>query len=107
MARPPIHPGEILRDELEARGLSAAETGRALHVPTNRISQILAGKRAVTADTALRLGLWLGTGPELWLNLQKSYELKLAESEAGDDIRKSVIPLDGRTTQDDEKRASA
>lgn len=107
MARPPIHPGEILREELEERGLSAAETGRALHVPTNRISQILAGKRAVTADTALRLGLWLGTGPELWLNLQKSYELRVAESESGDEIRQTVIPIDGRTNRDDDKRATA
>jgi antitoxin HigA-1 len=56
MARPPIHPGEILADELEELNLSAAQVARALHLPTNRITQILAGKRAVTAGTALRLG---------------------------------------------------
>jgi len=90
MARPPIHPGEILADELAELHLSAAELARALHVPTNRITQILAGKRAITADTALRPGQWFGTGPELWLNLQKSYELRLAEQETGDEIRRSI-----------------
>ena len=79
MARPPIHPGEVLADELKELQISAAELARTLHVPTNRITQILKGQRAITADTALRLGQWLGTGPELWLNLQKAYELRLAE----------------------------
>jgi len=74
MARPPIHPGEILAEELEELQMSAAELARILHVPTNRITQILSGKRSITADTALRLGQWLGTGAELWLNLQKNYE---------------------------------
>lgn len=92
MARPPIHPGEILSEELDELQLSAAELGRELHVPTNRITQILSGKRAITADTALRLGHWLGTGPELWLNLQKSYELRLAEQETGAEIRRIVVP---------------
>jgi addiction module HigA family antidote len=90
MARPAIHPGEILADELQELNMSAAELARTLHVPTNRISQILAGRRAITADTALRLGQWLGTGPELWMNLQKSYELRLAEQEKGDEIRRTV-----------------
>ncbi|MEA2510970.1 MAG: antitoxin HigA [Thermomicrobiales bacterium] len=79
MARPPIHPGEILADELAELQISAAQLSRELHVPTNRITQILAGKRAITADTALRLGRWFGTGPELWLNLQKAFELRRAE----------------------------
>ncbi|MGH2615634.1 MAG: HigA family addiction module antitoxin [Thermomicrobiales bacterium] len=92
MARPPIHPGEVLSDELTELQMSAAELGRELHVPTNRITQILAGKRAVTADTALRLGHWLGTGPELWLNLQKSYELRLAEQQSGSEIRRTIVP---------------
>jgi addiction module HigA family antidote len=86
MARTPIHPGEILADELAELGVSAAEAARILRVPTNRITQIVNGQRAVTADTALRLGQWLGTGPELWLNLQKSYELRLAQQEIGDQI---------------------
>jgi addiction module HigA family antidote len=92
VARPPIHPGEILSDELAELRMSAAELGREIHVPTNRITQILAGKRAVTADTALRLGHWLGTGPGLWMNLQKAYELRLAEQESGDEIRRTIVP---------------
>ena len=92
MARPPIHPGEILAEELTELKMSAAELGREIHVPTNRITQIIAGKRAVTADTAIRLGHWLGTGPELWINLQKSYELRLAEQEMGDEIRRTIVP---------------
>jgi addiction module HigA family antidote len=90
MARTPIHPGEILADELEELGVSAAELARLLRVPRNRITQILAGRRAITADTALRLGQWLGTGPELWMNLQKSYELRLAEQQVGKEIKKQI-----------------
>lgn len=90
MTPPLIHPGEILADELHELKMSAAELARTLHVPTNRITQILAGKRAITADTALRLGQWFGTGPELWLNLQKSYELRLAEQEKGEEIRRTI-----------------
>jgi addiction module HigA family antidote len=92
MARPAIHPGEILADELEELHMSAAELARTLHVPTNRITQIVNGERAVTADTALRLGRWLGTGPELWLNLQKAYELRLAEQEVGPEIQRTIAP---------------
>ena len=90
MARPPIHPGQILADELQELNMSAAELARLLHVPTNRITQILAGRRAITADTALRLGQWFGTGPELWLNLQKAYELRLAEQQIGQEIRCTI-----------------
>ena len=92
MARPPIHPGEILADELEFLGISAASLARTLRVPTNRVTQVLAGKRAITADTALRLGQWFGTGPELWLNLQTAYELRLAEQTVGEEIRRTVSP---------------
>jgi antitoxin HigA-1 len=91
MARTPIHPGEILGDELDELGISAAELARAIHVPANRVSQIIAGKRAITADTALRLGRWFGTGPQLWLNLQQNYELRLAQQEAGPEIE-SIQP---------------
>ena len=92
MAPAPIHPGEILADELEELGMSAAALARALHVPTNRITQILNGSRAISADTALRLGHWFGTGPELWMNLQKQYELRLAEQEVGQEIRETITP---------------
>ncbi|WP_404786897.1 HigA family addiction module antitoxin [Altericista sp. CCNU0014] len=90
MTRPAIHPGEILADELQELGMSAAELARTLHVPTNRITQILNGQRAITADTALRLGQWFGTGPELWLNLQKAYELRLAQHQVGQEIQQTI-----------------
>jgi len=92
MMRPAIHPGEILKDELSELGISAAELARILHVPTNRITQILNEKRSITADTALRLGQWFGTGPELWLNLQKSYELRLAQQQIGEEIQLAIKP---------------
>jgi antitoxin HigA-1 len=81
--RTPIHPGEILADELAEIGVSAAELARLIEVPANRISQILTGRRAITADTALRLARWFGTSPDLWLNLQKTYELDLARQRLG------------------------
>jgi len=81
MPRTPIHPGEILADELKEIGMSAAELARTLGVPPNRISQIVAGKRAVSADTALRLARYFGTSPDLWMNLQKTYELDLARQQ--------------------------
>jgi antitoxin HigA-1 len=93
MARTPIHPGEILADELEERGMSALALAKALHIPANRISQIISGKRGMTADTALRLSQLLGTTPEFWINLQKSYELRLAEQERGKEIRRLIKPL--------------
>jgi addiction module HigA family antidote len=95
MARLPIHPGEILADELAELGISAAELARSLHVPANRITQILSGKRSITADTALRLGRWFGTNAEFWMNLQKNYELRLAEQEEGPEIERTVIPRQG------------
>jgi addiction module HigA family antidote len=86
MAREPKHPGEILADELSVLSISAAELARQLKVPANRISQILSGKRAITADTALRLGRWFGTGPKIWLNLQQAYDLDVARLEMGSDL---------------------
>jgi len=76
-----IHPGEHLAEELDELGMSAAELARQLKVPTNRITEILNGQRAITGDTALRLGHFFGTSPEFWLNLQSLYELRLAERE--------------------------
>jgi addiction module HigA family antidote len=89
----PVHPGDVLRhDFLEPLGLSAHALALALHVPANRVTAILAGQRAVTAETALRLARHFGTSPGLWLNLQKSYELDVAERTAGDRIRAEVAP---------------
>ena len=87
MARPAIHPGEHLAEQLEALGMSAAALARQLKVPTNRITHILNGQRAITGDTALRLGHFFGTSAKFWLNLQKIYELRVAEREVGADIR--------------------
>jgi len=87
MARTPIHPGEILADELEEIGISAAELARTLAVPANRISQIIAQKRSISADTALRLARYFGTSADLWMNLQKTYELDLARQQLGKAIR--------------------
>jgi addiction module HigA family antidote len=87
MALPAIHPGEHLAEELEALGMSAAELARNIQVPTNRITQILNGTRAVTGDTALRLAHFFGTSAEFWLNLQSLYELGLAQQKAGKSIK--------------------
>ena len=87
MARAAIHPGEHLAEQLEALEMSAAELARKLKVPTNRITHILNGQRAITGDTALRLGHFFGTSAEFWLNLQKIYELRVAEQESGSHIK--------------------
>jgi addiction module HigA family antidote len=88
MARTPIHPGEHLAEELNELGMSAAELSRLIDVPVNRVTEIINGRRGVTADTALRLGHWFGTSPEFWLNLQTLYELRLARREVGDRVKK-------------------
>jgi len=88
MTRTPVHPGEILADELESLDLSSAELARTLDVPANRISQIIAGKRSITADTALRLGRYFGSSADLWMNLQKIYDLDLAAKTLGKAINK-------------------
>jgi len=87
MARTPVHPGEILKDELAEMGVNAAQLARQIKVPNNRLYQILDGKRAITADTALRLGKWFGMSAAFWLNLQNSYELRLAEKAIGKEIQ--------------------
>jgi addiction module HigA family antidote len=87
MARTAIHPGEHLAEQLEALEMSAAKLARNLKVPTNRITEILNGRRSITGDTALRLGHFFGTSPEFWLNLQKIYELRLAEDKSGEMIK--------------------
>jgi addiction module HigA family antidote len=81
-----VHPGEILKDELDGLEISPTEFARQIDVPPNRISQIIAGKRAVTGDTALRFGHWFGTEPQFWLNLQSAYELRIAAEKSGRDI---------------------
>jgi len=87
-----VHPGEVLRDEIDALDMSANALARELDVPPNRITAILHGQRGVTADTALRLSRYLGTTPEFWLNLQKTFELRVAEMEVGESIAKRIKP---------------
>ena len=94
----PVHPGEILREELDEIGLSANALSKALGVPVNRVTMILNGQRGVSADTALRLARYFGTTPQLWLNLQKTFELRRAEMAAGREITKSVTPRQLATT---------
>lgn len=89
---PAIHPGEILADELGEMTLSANALARALDVPANRVTEILNGKRSITADTALRLARFFGTSARLWLNLQQSYDLAVAEKELGPRIVETVRP---------------
>ena len=88
MPRHPIHPGEILSDELSELNLSASALARQINVPPNRISQIIQGKRAITGDTALRLGHWFGMSPQFWLNLQSQFDLRVAEMEAGKEVKR-------------------
>src|ERR1700712_4067219 len=100
MARTPIHPGEILSDELEEIGLSAKKLADVIEVPSNRLYQILSGKRNVTADTALRLGQYFGMSADFWMNLQSAYELDLARQQNGKAIlripRRSEAPAEAR-----------
>jgi addiction module HigA family antidote len=88
LPRTPIHPGEILADELEAIGLSARQLAALLEVPPNRLYQIIAGKRSLSADTALRLSRYFGTSAAFWMNLQTAYDLDLALQNAGPALRR-------------------
>ncbi|MDE0631151.1 MAG: HigA family addiction module antitoxin [Caldilineaceae bacterium] len=88
----PVHPGEILGEELEELGISAEALANALAVPGDRVTTILHGKCGISADTALRLSRYFGTTPQLWLNLQKTFELRVAEIESGSEIVENVRP---------------
>jgi len=86
----PIHPGEVLKEELAEINLSANAFAQALHVPANRITAILKGARSITADTALRISFFFGTTPEFWLNLQTAYDLKVARESVGKKVEQEV-----------------
>ena len=86
-----VHPGEVLKDELEELNVTPTEFARQIDVPPNRVSQIIAGKRAVTGGTALRFGHWFGTDPQFWLNLQSAYEIRIAEEKAGREIARLPV----------------
>jgi addiction module HigA family antidote len=90
---PPIHPGEILREEfLVPLGMSAHELALALRVPATRINDIVNEKRGITADTALRLSRYFGTTSRFWMNMQASYELEIAEDQLSKVVRREVLP---------------
>lgn len=89
---PPIHPGELLRDELNEIEVSLNELARALRVPMNRVSEIVNGKRNITVDTAMRLARYFGTSAQYWLNLQTAYDLEVAEGKIQSRIEKEVLP---------------
>ena len=99
MGRSLIHPGEHLAEQLEELGISAAALARQLQVPTNRVTEILKGRRSITGDTALRLGHFFGTSPEFWMNLQKLYDLRLAESKSGKTIKELPTLVKMKTKQ--------
>lgn len=82
-----VHPGEILGEEIAELDVTPTELARQLRVPPNRISQIIAGKRSISGDTALRLGHWFGTSPQFWINLQSQFDLATADQRTGDAIR--------------------
>jgi antitoxin HigA-1 len=103
MPRPAIHPGEILAEELEELAVSPTELARQLKVPPNRLTQIIQGKRAITGDTALRLGHWFGMSAQFWLNLQGAYDLRIATQEAGAEIAR----LPTRVASKGDQRRSA
>lgn len=100
MLKQAIHPGEVLKDELAGLGITPTELARQIDVPANRMSQIIAGKRSITGDTALRLGHWFRTDPQFWMNLQTRFELVAAQKESGKIIQK--LP-----TRPAERRAAA
>ena len=89
---PPSHPGDTLADELSARGLTANALALKLRVPANRISDIVRGRRALTAETALRLGRYFGTGAKFWVDLQAGYDLAVAERDLGAIVEKEIDP---------------
>ncbi len=92
-----VHPGEVLRGELDELGVSQAAFARQIRVPPNRISQIVAGKRSISGDTALRLGHWLGMEPQFWMNLQAQFDLAVADQEVGQAVRE--LPTAGETDE--------
>ncbi len=94
----PVHPGDFLRGELDGLGLAANALSNALGVPGNRVTMILNGQRGVSADTALRLARYFGLTPQLWMNLQKTWELRQAEIATGREIAKCVAPRQAAAT---------
>jgi addiction module HigA family antidote len=100
----PIHPGEILADELEYIGMTAAVLAERIGVPKNRIDHIINEESGITADIAIRLGIFFQQTPDFWLNLQKSYELDVARQQIGDSA-KNIIPYQSQSSSSAQMRA--
>jgi addiction module HigA family antidote len=96
--RPAIHPGRILKRELEDAGLSANAAALALRIPANRLTEIINERRSISADTAMRLARYFGTSAQMWMNLQSQYDLQVAEDEAAERIAHEVQPLSAQTS---------
>jgi addiction module HigA family antidote len=91
---PPVHPGEILHEDfMKPQGISINALARSLRVPANRVSAIVNGKRGITPDTAMRLSIFFGTTPDVWLNLQMQYDIEVAEMELREKLTREVIPF--------------
>lgn len=90
---PPIHPGEALKSVLDDAGLTANAVALALRIPANRLTEIIKGRRSISADTAMRLGRYFGTSAEMWMNMQAHYDLEVAEDELAEQIKAEVAPL--------------
>lgn len=88
----PIHPGEALKSVLDDAHLSANAVALALRIPANRLTEIINGKRSISADTAMRLGRYFGTSAQMWMNMQSQYDLELAEAELAERIDAEVQP---------------
>ncbi len=95
MFRRIVHPGEVLEEELAELGVTPTAFARQVEVPPNRVSQIIAGKRSVTGDTALRFGHWFGVDPQFWMNLQTQFDLATTERRVGDAVR--ALPTAARS----------
>jgi addiction module HigA family antidote len=105
VARPAIHPGEILAEELAELGISPTELSRQIAVPPNRVTQIIKGQRSITGDTALRLGHWFKTSAQFWLNLQAAYDIRVAKQQAGVEIDR--LPTRPAQPQDVHRKQSS
>ena len=90
-----VHPGDVLKGELEELGVSQSAFARQIRVPPNRISQIIGGKRSISGDTALRLGHWFGVEPQFWMNLQAQFDLAAADREVGPSVRELPTAAEG------------
>ena len=99
-----VHPGVILKDELDELDITLTEFARQIDVPTNRVSQIIGGKRAITGDTALRFGHWFGTDAQFWINLQAQFDLAVADQETGEQIKNLPTQATYARAHDDQPR---